>query len=184
MERKNIQGVGLDVEADATAEQVFSKRPLHFFLDFDHLKVDATAQQAFFEGPEEYSRGRSRCRSRCNSRTGVFEKTPSFFCWILITFKWMQLRKRHFLKVPKNCYRRISGSSKTHDVEADATAEHASFKDPLKVFGGSFQKVSEYRLYHIHATAQQISYNSLFNFTFGYRYTNPSIQGHEDVLGM
>jgi hypothetical protein len=47
MELKNIQGVGLDVEADATAEQVFSKRPLHFFLDFGHLKVDATAQQAF-----------------------------------------------------------------------------------------------------------------------------------------
>ena len=97
---------------DATAEQMFSKRPLHFFLDFVHLKVDATAEQAFFEGPEEYSRDRSGCRSRCNSRTGVFEKTPSFFCWILITFKWMQLRN--------------SGSSKTHDVEADATAEHAS----------------------------------------------------------
>ena len=56
MERKNIQGVGLDVEADATAEQVFSKRPLHFFLDFDHLKVDATAQQAFSKGHSEYLR--------------------------------------------------------------------------------------------------------------------------------
>jgi hypothetical protein len=44
---KNIQGDGPNVEADATAEQVFSKRPLHFFEDFDHLKVDATAQQAF-----------------------------------------------------------------------------------------------------------------------------------------
>jgi hypothetical protein len=57
MDLKNNQGVGLDLEADATAEQVFSKRHLHFFLDFGHLKVDATAQQAFFEGPEEYSRG-------------------------------------------------------------------------------------------------------------------------------
>ena len=48
---KNIQGVGLDVEADATAEQVFLKRPLHFFLDFGHLKVDATAEQVFSKRP-------------------------------------------------------------------------------------------------------------------------------------
>jgi hypothetical protein len=34
MDLKNIQGVGLDVEADGTAEQVFSKRPLHFFFGF------------------------------------------------------------------------------------------------------------------------------------------------------
>jgi hypothetical protein len=100
MDLKNLQGVGLDVEADATAEQVFSKRPLHFFLYFGHLKVDATAQQAFFEGPEEYSRDRSGCRSRCNSRTGVFEKTPSFFLWILVTLKWMQQRNRGFRKDP------------------------------------------------------------------------------------
>ena len=52
----NIQGGGLDLEADATAEQVFLKRPLHFLGEFDHLKVDATAQQAFSEGPSEYSR--------------------------------------------------------------------------------------------------------------------------------
>ena len=100
MDLKNIQGVCLDVEADATAEQVFQKRPLHFFLDFGHLKVDATAQQAFLEGPEEYSRGRSGCRSRCNSGTGVFEKTPSFFFWILATLKWMQQRNRCFRKDP------------------------------------------------------------------------------------
>jgi hypothetical protein len=30
MELKNIQGVGLDVEADTTVEQVFLKRPIHF----------------------------------------------------------------------------------------------------------------------------------------------------------
>jgi hypothetical protein len=35
---------------------VFLKTPLKFFVDFDHLKVDATAQQAFSEGPSEYSR--------------------------------------------------------------------------------------------------------------------------------
>ena len=83
------------IKVDYKVGQVFSKRPLHFFLYFGHLKVDATAQQAFFEGPEEYSRGRSGCRSRCNSRTGVFEKTPTFifldFGHLLVTLKWMQL---------------------------------------------------------------------------------------------
>jgi hypothetical protein len=44
------------LKVDATAEQVFSKRPLHFFLDFDHLKVDATAQQAISIGHSEYLR--------------------------------------------------------------------------------------------------------------------------------
>ena len=53
----NIQGGGLDVEADATVEQMFLKRPLNLFWEYDHPEVDANAQQAFSEGPEEYSRG-------------------------------------------------------------------------------------------------------------------------------
>ena len=59
----NIQGGGLDVEADATAEQMFLKRPLNFFWEYGHPKMDATAQQAFLEGPEKYSTGRSGCGS-------------------------------------------------------------------------------------------------------------------------
>jgi hypothetical protein len=35
---KNIQGVGLDVEADAIAEKVFLKRPLHFYFFLITLK--------------------------------------------------------------------------------------------------------------------------------------------------
>jgi hypothetical protein len=57
----------------------FLKDPLKFFWECGHPKVDATAQQALLDGPEEYSRGRSGCESRCNSGTGVSEKTPSFF---------------------------------------------------------------------------------------------------------
>jgi hypothetical protein len=57
----------------------FLKDPLTFFWECGHPKVDATAQQALFDGLEESSRGRSGCGSRCNSGTGVFEKTPSFF---------------------------------------------------------------------------------------------------------
>jgi hypothetical protein len=49
--QKIIQEGGLDVEADATAEQVFSKRPLQKCWEFDHLKVDATAQQTFLKSP-------------------------------------------------------------------------------------------------------------------------------------
>ena len=52
--QKIIQEGGLDVEADATAEQVFSKRPLHFFWNFDHLEVDATAQQTFLKRPPQF----------------------------------------------------------------------------------------------------------------------------------
>ena len=52
--QKIIQEGGLDVEADATAEQVFSKRPLHFLGDIDHIKVDATAQQTFLKRPPQF----------------------------------------------------------------------------------------------------------------------------------
>ena len=119
---KNIQGVGLDVEADATAEQVFSKRPLHFFLDFGHLKVDATAQQAFFEGPEEYSRGRSGCRSRCNSGTGVFEKTPSFFFLDFGLLKVDATAEQMFSKRPLHFFLDFD------HLEVDATAQQAFSK--------------------------------------------------------
>jgi hypothetical protein len=73
---KNIQVVGLDVEADATADQVFFKRPPQNFWGVRSSKVDATAQQALLGGPEEYSRGMSGYGSRCNSGTGAFEKNP------------------------------------------------------------------------------------------------------------
>ena len=55
----DIRGGGLDVEAAATAEKTFLKRPPQFFSEYDHLKVDATAQQAFSEGPYEYFRRNS-----------------------------------------------------------------------------------------------------------------------------
>ena len=41
------------LEADATAEQVFLKRP-HFFFEFGFPKVDATVQQAFSERPSNF----------------------------------------------------------------------------------------------------------------------------------
>ena len=108
----------------------FLKDPLKFFWECGHPKVDATAQQALLDGLEEYSRGRSGCGSRCNSGTGVFEKTPSFFFWILVTLKWMQLRNRLFSKDLKN----IQGVGL--DVEADATAEQVFLKRPLHFFVG------------------------------------------------
>ena len=52
--QKIIQEGGLDMEADATAEQVFLKRPLHFWGDIDHIKVDATAQQTFLKRPTQF----------------------------------------------------------------------------------------------------------------------------------
>ena len=51
MDPQKIHGGGPAVEACETAEHTFLKRPPHFFKDHDHLKVDATAQQAFLEGP-------------------------------------------------------------------------------------------------------------------------------------
>ena len=49
------------LEADATAEQMFLKRPPQFFLKSSLLKVDATAQQAFSKGPFEYPRRSCGC---------------------------------------------------------------------------------------------------------------------------
>ena len=37
---KNIHGGGPAEEAAATAEQTFSKRPLNFCKEYDHLKVE------------------------------------------------------------------------------------------------------------------------------------------------
>ena len=42
------------LEADATAEQIFLKRPPSFFLEKSLPKVDATAQQAFSERPSDF----------------------------------------------------------------------------------------------------------------------------------
>ena len=44
------------LKADATAEQMFLKRPPNLFLDNAASIVDATAQQAFSKEPFEYSR--------------------------------------------------------------------------------------------------------------------------------
>ena len=74
-DRLNIQEGALDVEADATAEQRFLKRPLHF-LGVWSSKVDAIAQQAVSEGASENLR---RVCSCCNSGTDVFEKPPFIF---------------------------------------------------------------------------------------------------------
>ena len=72
----NIQEGALDVEADATAEQGFLKRPPFFWSMVNQkwmqlrnrqfpkeplkiqslLTVDATAQQAFSEGPSNFER--------------------------------------------------------------------------------------------------------------------------------
>ena len=49
----NIQVEVLDFEADATAEQVFLKRPPNFLGGESLPKVDATAQQAFLKGPSD-----------------------------------------------------------------------------------------------------------------------------------
>ena len=54
--RKDPLNIQEGLEADATAEQMSFKRPLNFFWEYGHPKVDATAQQAFSKGPYEYSR--------------------------------------------------------------------------------------------------------------------------------
>jgi hypothetical protein len=41
------------LEADATAEWMFLKRPPHFFRNNAASTLDATAQQAFSKGPSE-----------------------------------------------------------------------------------------------------------------------------------
>ena len=108
--------------ADATAEQRFLKRPLHFFLEYDHQKVDATAQQAVSEGASENLR---RVGSCCNSGTDVFEKTPFYFFGRRVFQKWMQLRNRHFRRDPLLF---------KEGLEADATAEQIFLKRPPQFF--------------------------------------------------
>ena len=68
----NIQEGALDVEADATAEQGFLKRPPLFFWEYGQPKVDATAQQAVSEGASENSESSN---SGCNCATGIFGGT-------------------------------------------------------------------------------------------------------------
>jgi hypothetical protein len=79
--------------------------------------MDATAQQASFEGHSEDSWRRSCSGSWCNSGTEIFEKTPSIFLKILIIQKWMQLRNMRFSKDPKNIF------EDNLEVQAYATAE-------------------------------------------------------------
>ena len=83
------------LEADATAERMFLKRPPNFF-GYTASTVEATAQQAFLKGPSKYS---GRVERSCNSGTGVIEKPPHFFGSVAIQ-TWMQLRNRGFPKDP------------------------------------------------------------------------------------
>jgi hypothetical protein len=133
---ENIQGVGLDVEAHATAEQVVLKRPLHFFFDFGHLKVDATAQQAFSKDPKNFSHRNSGSSSWRNSATDVFEKNPSKFFGSMVIQKRTQLRNRHYRKDLEN----IQGVGL--NLEADATAEQVFLKRPLHFFVGFWSPLS------------------------------------------
>ena len=108
---QDIHGGGVDVEADATVEQIFLKRRPQIFVGVFSTKSGRNCATGIFGKTLRIFKEEVWMWKLMQQRNRWFKKDALTSFRSMVIQKWTQLRNRHFSKDPQNCPQRNSGSS-------------------------------------------------------------------------